>query len=106
VAWLVTCASGPKREAPSSSLASSHCARRFLQWLCLHDGPRHPERDTWLDPLLDRCSTCARIVRLQRDNGERFTTIVTAGLSMWNIGLAFVTGLIVFYSIKRGWIRL
>jgi MFS superfamily sulfate permease-like transporter len=40
------------------------------------------------------------------DQGERFTTIVTAGLSMWNIGLAFVIGLALFHSIKRGWIRL
>jgi MFS superfamily sulfate permease-like transporter len=40
------------------------------------------------------------------DQGERFTTIVTAGLSMWNIGLAFVIGLSLFHSVKRGWIRL
>jgi xanthine/uracil/vitamin C permease (AzgA family) len=40
------------------------------------------------------------------DQGERFTTIVTAGLSMWNIGLAFIIGLALFHSIKRGWIRL
>jgi MFS superfamily sulfate permease-like transporter len=40
------------------------------------------------------------------DQGERFTTIVTAGLSIWNIGLAFVIGLALFHSIKRGWIRL
>jgi len=40
------------------------------------------------------------------DQGERFTTIVTAALSMWNIGLAFVIGLALFHSIKRGWIRL
>lgn len=39
------------------------------------------------------------------DQGERFTTIVTAGLSIWNIGLAFVIGLALFHSIKRGWVR-
>jgi MFS superfamily sulfate permease-like transporter len=43
---------------------------------------------------------------LSKDQGERFTTIVTAGLSMWNIGLAFVIGLILFHCIKRRWIRL
>jgi predicted benzoate:H+ symporter BenE len=41
-----------------------------------------------------------------KDKGERFATIVTAGLSMWNIGLAFVVGLAVFHMLKRGWIRL
>jgi MFS superfamily sulfate permease-like transporter len=41
-----------------------------------------------------------------KDKGERFTTIVTAGLSMWNIGLAFVIGLSVYHMLKRGWIRL
>jgi MFS superfamily sulfate permease-like transporter len=40
------------------------------------------------------------------DSGERFVTIVTAGLSMWNIGVAFVAGLSIFYLLKRGWIRL
>jgi len=41
-----------------------------------------------------------------KDKGERFVTIVIAGLSMWNIGLAFVIGLSVFHLLKRGWIRL
>ena len=41
-----------------------------------------------------------------KDKGERFATIVTAGLSMWNIGLAFVVGLSIFHMLKRGWIRL
>jgi MFS superfamily sulfate permease-like transporter len=45
-------------------------------------------------------------VDFSEDQGERFTTIVTAGLSIWNIGLAFVIGLALFHSIKRGWIRL
>jgi len=41
-----------------------------------------------------------------KDKGERFATIVTAGLSMWNIGLAFVVGLSAFHLLKRGWIKL
>jgi MFS superfamily sulfate permease-like transporter len=43
---------------------------------------------------------------LSNDKGERFVTIVTAGLSTWNIGLAFVIGLSVFHLLKRGWMRL
>jgi hypothetical protein len=41
-----------------------------------------------------------------KDMGERFVTIVTAGLSIWNIGLAFVIGISIFHLLKRGWIRL
>ena len=41
-----------------------------------------------------------------KDKAERFVTIVTAGLSMWNIGLAFVIGLSIFHLTKRGWLRL
>jgi MFS superfamily sulfate permease-like transporter len=37
---------------------------------------------------------------------ERFVTIVTTGLSMWNIGLAFVIGMSVFHLLKRGCMRL
>jgi predicted benzoate:H+ symporter BenE len=42
---------------------------------------------------------------LSKDKGERFTTVLTAGLSMWNIGIAFVLGLAVYHAFKRRWIR-
>lgn len=41
-----------------------------------------------------------------KDKGERFATIVTAGLSVWNIGLAFVIGLAVYHLLKRRLINL
>lgn len=41
-----------------------------------------------------------------KDKGERFATIVTAGLSIGNIGLAFVIGLAVYHFLKRGLVRL
>ena len=41
-----------------------------------------------------------------KDKGERFATIVTAGLAIWNIGLAFVIGLAVYHFLKRGLVRL
>jgi MFS superfamily sulfate permease-like transporter len=41
-----------------------------------------------------------------KDKGERFATVVTAALAMWNVGLAFVAGLAVYHLLKRGWIRL
>jgi predicted benzoate:H+ symporter BenE len=40
-----------------------------------------------------------------KDKGERFTTVLTAGLAMWNIGIAFVLGLAVYHAFKRRWIR-
>jgi MFS superfamily sulfate permease-like transporter len=43
---------------------------------------------------------------LSDEKGERFVTIVTAGLSIWNIGLAFVVGLSIYHLLKRGWVRL
>jgi MFS superfamily sulfate permease-like transporter len=42
---------------------------------------------------------------ISTDKGERFTTVLTAGLSMWNIGVAFVLGLAVYHAFKRRWIR-
>lgn len=41
-----------------------------------------------------------------KDKGERFTTLVTAGLSVWNIGLAFVIGLADYHLLKRRLIKL
>lgn len=41
-----------------------------------------------------------------KDKGERFATMVTAGLSVWNIGLAFVIGLAVYHLLKRRLIKL
>jgi len=40
-----------------------------------------------------------------RDKGERFTTLVTAGLAMWNIGVAFLIGLALYHAFKRQLIR-
>jgi hypothetical protein len=37
---------------------------------------------------------------------ERFVTLVTAALAMWNIGLAFVVGIAAYHLLKRGWMRL
>lgn len=37
---------------------------------------------------------------------ERFVTVTTAGLAVWNVGLGFVFGLIATQLLRRGWIRL
>ena len=41
-----------------------------------------------------------------KHKGERFITLVTAALAMWNVGLAFLFGLVLSQIEKRGWLRL
>ena len=41
-----------------------------------------------------------------KDKGERFVTLVTAALAVWNVGIAFVVGMTAFALNKRGWLRL
>jgi Molybdate transporter of MFS superfamily len=41
-----------------------------------------------------------------KNKGERFITLATAALAMWNVGLAFVFGLTLAQVEKRGWLRL
>jgi MFS superfamily sulfate permease-like transporter len=40
------------------------------------------------------------------DKNDRFVTLTTAAFSMWNIGIAFVLGMLVHHALKRGWIKL
>jgi MFS superfamily sulfate permease-like transporter len=41
-----------------------------------------------------------------KNKGERFITIATAAFSIWNVGVAFVVGLVLSYIDKRGRLRL
>lgn len=41
-----------------------------------------------------------------KDKGERFITLVTAAFSVWNVGLAFVAGLLLAYLKNRNHLRL
>jgi hypothetical protein len=40
------------------------------------------------------------------DKNERFATLVTAAFAIWNVGVAFLAGAAIVYSLRRGWIRL
>lgn len=42
---------------------------------------------------------------ISKDKGERFVTVVTGALSVWNVGIAFVVGVIANWLNKRGWLR-
>jgi hypothetical protein len=41
-----------------------------------------------------------------KDKGERFVTLGTAALSIWNVGVAFVFGVTVLWIVRRSWLRL
>ena len=41
-----------------------------------------------------------------KSKNDRFVSLITAACAIWNIGLAFVFGVVVFHLLKRGWIKL
>jgi MFS superfamily sulfate permease-like transporter len=41
-----------------------------------------------------------------KNKGERFITLATAAFAMWNVGLAFIVGITLAYTAKRGLLRL
>ena len=41
-----------------------------------------------------------------RDKGERIVTLSTAALAIWNVGVAFLFGVVMLYIARRGWLRL
>lgn len=43
---------------------------------------------------------------LSRDKGERFVTLGTAALSVFNVGVAFVFGIAMLWIARKGWLRL
>jgi xanthine/uracil permease len=43
---------------------------------------------------------------ISRDKGERFVTVVTGALAVWNVGIAFVVGMAAYGLSKRGLLRL
>jgi predicted benzoate:H+ symporter BenE len=45
-----------------------------------------------------------RDVRLRKEN--LFVLIITAGTAIWNMGVAYLVGLAVYYSLKRKWIKI
>jgi xanthine/uracil permease len=38
---------------------------------------------------------------LSQDKGERFVTVMTAALAVWNVGIAFVVGVAAYWLLKR-----
>jgi MFS superfamily sulfate permease-like transporter len=44
-----------------------------------------------------------RDVRLKRQN--LFVLLVTGGIAMWNMGVAYLAGLLLYYALSRRWIK-
>ena len=42
---------------------------------------------------------------ISKDKGERFVTVVTAALAVWNVGIAFVVGVTAYWLNKKGLLR-
>jgi hypothetical protein len=40
------------------------------------------------------------------DKGERFVTVITGALAIWNVGIAFIVGMVAYALYKRGLLRL
>lgn len=38
------------------------------------------------------------------EKGDRYVVLLTAGLSMWNTGAGYVTGLVLWHAFRRGWL--
>ena len=43
---------------------------------------------------------------LSKDKGERFVTVITGALAVWNVGIAFVVGVAAYWLNKRDLLRL
>jgi predicted ribosomally synthesized peptide with SipW-like signal peptide len=43
---------------------------------------------------------------LSKNKGERFVTLGTAALAVFNVGVAFVFGLLALWIVRRGWLHL
>ena len=41
-----------------------------------------------------------------KDKHERFVTLLTAAFAMWDVGAAFVVGIVAMYLVKREWLKL
>ncbi len=48
-------------------------------------------------------ATVIQDIRLQR--GNLFVLLVTTGCAMWNMGVAYLVGLVLYHLLRRGWVK-
>ena len=58
------------------------------------------------DPLLRRAQMALGWCDFSRDKAERFATLCTAAIAVWNVGIAFLVGLGLRWLLARGYVRL
>ena len=39
------------------------------------------------------------------ERGDRIVLALTAGVALWNMGVAYAGGLLLWYALRRGWLR-
>ena len=39
------------------------------------------------------------------ERGDRIVLVLTAGVALWNMGVAYASGLLLWYALRRGWLR-
>ena len=39
------------------------------------------------------------------ERGDRIVLVLTAGVALWNMGVAYASGLLLWYAFRRGWLR-
>ena len=39
------------------------------------------------------------------DRNDRYVLLITAGVSMWNMGAGYLAGLLLWHAVRRGWLR-
>ena len=44
-----------------------------------------------------------RDIKLKKEN--LYVLLVTAGIAMWNMGVAYLAGLVLYYGIQRRWVK-
>ena len=41
----------------------------------------------------------------QFQKNDRYVLLLTAGVSMWNMGVGYVAGLVLWHAYQRGWFK-
>ena len=77
----------------------------LLQRLCGHVAATVPAEHPWRDLVSTGAQLALGSCDLSKDKGERFVTVITGALAVWNVGIAFVVGMAAYSLNKRGWLR-
>ena len=100
------CCAAAEQQAPAPptsgarSYRSTQAASRLLD---SHDAYRHVSNTALR--FLTGTQLALGYCDFSTDKKERSTTLVTA-FAIWSVGVAFLAGAVMLYSLRRGWVRL